>query len=277
LAYEKRGLSRRYTLRRIPKGCDTVFFPGCTLAGTRPHIVQAVYERLAGKIPALGIVLDCCSKISHDLARTEVFRHNMNELTTFLTERKITQVITSCPSCTEMFREYGQGCVPRSVYQVLDELNLYGKPVSGRTMQVHDCCVDRFEDRTQESARNILQKQGIQLEEMHHSGRTTVCCGEGGLASYVAPDLSQIWSDKRIAEVLHTVAAPCAGCVSRMAGPINMIHVLDMWFDPDRAFDNRISTPRWPLTSWNRFLLKRKLKRLPGDADISERNHQTAS
>src|SRR3990172_7691178 len=36
LAYERRGTSRLYTHYAIPIGCDTVFFPGCALSGTRP-------------------------------------------------------------------------------------------------------------------------------------------------------------------------------------------------------------------------------------------------
>ena len=46
LAYEKKGLSRRYTLYKLPKGCSAVFFPGCTFAGTRAKRTQEVFTWL---------------------------------------------------------------------------------------------------------------------------------------------------------------------------------------------------------------------------------------
>jgi len=64
LAYEQRGTSRRFTYYGIPAHCDTVFFPGCTLAGTRSGATLRIYDHLQNYIPSLGIVLDCCLKIS---------------------------------------------------------------------------------------------------------------------------------------------------------------------------------------------------------------------
>ena len=74
LAFERRGTSKRYTYYAIPAGCDTVFFPGCNLPGSRPDKTFKLYEHLKKSIPTLGIVLDCCMKISHDLGRTGPFR-----------------------------------------------------------------------------------------------------------------------------------------------------------------------------------------------------------
>ena len=37
LAYEKRGASRLFSYYAIPENCDTIFFPGCSLPGTRPE------------------------------------------------------------------------------------------------------------------------------------------------------------------------------------------------------------------------------------------------
>ncbi len=51
LNYEKRGTSKRYTFYALPRNCDTVFFPGCTLPGTRPDKVLRLYEHM--KKPSL--------------------------------------------------------------------------------------------------------------------------------------------------------------------------------------------------------------------------------
>jgi ferredoxin len=46
LGYEKRGTSKKYTFYSIPEGCDTIFFPGCSLPGTRPDKVLRLYEHM---------------------------------------------------------------------------------------------------------------------------------------------------------------------------------------------------------------------------------------
>jgi ferredoxin len=69
LSYEKKGTSKRYSWYALPEGCDTVFFPGCTLPGTRPATTLRLYEYLQAGDAAMGIVLDCCTKPSHELGR----------------------------------------------------------------------------------------------------------------------------------------------------------------------------------------------------------------
>ena len=58
LDYEKRGISRKYSYYALPDGCDTIFFPGCGLPGTRPKRTLQVYHHLRESIPNLGIVLE---------------------------------------------------------------------------------------------------------------------------------------------------------------------------------------------------------------------------
>ena len=55
---------RIFSYYALPEGCNTVFFPGCTLSGTRSEKVILTYQRLKKSIPSLGIVLDCCTKPS---------------------------------------------------------------------------------------------------------------------------------------------------------------------------------------------------------------------
>lgn len=62
LVYERLGRSWLVRHEFIPHGCTTVFFPGCSLPGTYPRTVRGTYERLRRDVPALGVVLDCCSK-----------------------------------------------------------------------------------------------------------------------------------------------------------------------------------------------------------------------
>ncbi|MCI5221040.1 MAG: hypothetical protein D3914_18055, partial [Candidatus Electrothrix sp. LOE2] len=65
LAYEERGVSDRYSWLALPEHCDTVLFPGCAFAGTRPARLLELFEHLRQSIPSLGMVLGCCTKPSH--------------------------------------------------------------------------------------------------------------------------------------------------------------------------------------------------------------------
>ena len=54
LAFERRGASKRYSYYALPAGCDTIFFPGCNLPGSRPGRTFTLYEHLKKSIPTLG-------------------------------------------------------------------------------------------------------------------------------------------------------------------------------------------------------------------------------
>ena len=84
LNYERRGTSKRYTWYALPKGCDTIFFPGCALPGTRPDKTIKLYEYMKKQVPTLGIVLDCCTKPSHDMGREVYFDAMFGEMKGFL-------------------------------------------------------------------------------------------------------------------------------------------------------------------------------------------------
>ena len=95
LNYEKRGTSRCYSYYALPENCDTVLFPGCTLPGTRPDKVKGLYDHLQKTIPSLGIVLDCCTKPSHDLGREKHFHAMFSEMKEYLLQHGIKNVLGS--------------------------------------------------------------------------------------------------------------------------------------------------------------------------------------
>ena len=74
LGYEKRGCSRRFSWYALPEGCDTVLFPGCALAGTRPDTTIALYTLLKKHDGMMGIVLDCCTKPSMTSVDRGIFK-----------------------------------------------------------------------------------------------------------------------------------------------------------------------------------------------------------
>jgi Fe-S oxidoreductase len=142
LGYEKKGTSRYFSWYGLPEGCDTIFFPGCTLPGTRPEVTTGLYRQIRQMIPTVGIVLDCCTKPSHDLGRSEHFNKMFGEMHGYLLSQGIQTVVTACPNCTKVFRQYGHGLRVKTVYDILPSPASADYLIgNGRDITVHDPCL----------------------------------------------------------------------------------------------------------------------------------------
>jgi len=270
LAYEKRGISPRYGLYRIPSGCDTVFFPGCTASGTRPGQVEALYAHLQKSDPAMGIVLNCCSKPSHDLGCQAQFLSRFGELRSRLIENGIRRVIVACPNCYQVFSAYGGPLESETVYERLLQTGLPGRIQSIQNkdkplITIHDPCVLRDTPRIQKTIRQLAEKTGFEVVEMAHTGRKTLCCGEGGAVGLIDARLPQKWQNRRKQEAGGIrMATYCAGCAAALQTRPATIHILDAIFAPENARAGRSlwgRAARPPRTYWNRLRLKKHLKR----------------
>lgn len=100
---------------------------------------------------------------------------------------------------------------------------------------MHDSCRDRSSLAIGADVRAILS--GFELVEMAHHGRTTVCCGSGGLVSLIEPGLCEARAQTRVAEFrateadrLVTACASCARRLSAAAGPGTVLHYLELVF-----------------------------------------------
>ena len=272
--YERRGTSRLFSYYGLPVGCHTVLFPGCALAGSRPNRVIELFRHLQRQIPALGIVLDCCTKPSHDLGRSRYFDAMFNEMRGYLLAQGIKRVLVACPSCYEIFAAYGAGLAVESVYEVLLETGL--PPVellpAAATVTIQDSCVARDRAAIQAAVRQLLRTRQVEVVEMKHRGQKTFCCGEGGGVGFVAPELSRAWGERRRPEVggrlLITYCAGCANYLSRIAATA---HLLDLLLAPAATLAGRAKVAKSPFTYLHRLLLKRRLRRELGPAVSRER------
>ena len=273
LNYERRGTSKRYTWYGLPAGCETVFFPGCTFTGTRPETTLAFYRYLKQHIPSAGIVLDCCAKPSHDLGRQEHFQDVFNEMEGFLIENGVKKVIVACPNCHQTFKKNAGDIAVTSAYEFMADDGIPIRRKLPVTVTVHDPCALRFEAPVQLAVRQLLEKQGLTVQEMPHHGRKTLCCGEGGSAGCLAPELSEQWGILRKNEGNgQRTFTYCAGCVTNMRRRMPTGHLLDLMFEPEKTLKGKNRVFGAPLTYLARLWVKNRLKR-EVDARVSrERN-----
>lgn len=263
LGYEALGRSRLFSRYDLPGGCDTVFFPGCTLPGTRPAVTLRLYQRLCRHIPSLGIVLACCGKPSHDLGRMAHFQVVFGELLARFSAGGVKTVLTACPNCTKIFRQYGRGLTVQTVYEILHRHGV-AESVAAATgdgeISVHDPCPLRDHHEAQSAVRGLLTDMGYTHVEMPHRKKTTLCCGEGGAAGCAQPRNSRGWAERRTQESEgRKLVTYCAGCSHFLSQMTPTVHILDMIFRANGMSDNDFSVSKGSQTYLNRFLLKLRL------------------
>ncbi len=262
LNYEKKGTSKRYTHYGLPENCRHVFFPGCTLPGTRPGVTWKAYAYLKKKIPDMGIVLDCCTKPSHDLGRQDYFQAMFDEMKAFLLEKGVREIIVACPNCHKIFSTYARELAVKTVYEIIAQDSLDSKVTPCGTVTVHDPCPVRFSNQVQDAVRTIVTSRGLKIIESSHTRSETLCCGEGGSVGCMAPELAQTWTQKRIEESKGMpVVTYCAGCAGFLSGRTRVFHVLDQVFEPARTLGGKPKVSKAPLTYLNRIRLKKKFQR----------------
>jgi Fe-S oxidoreductase len=261
LGYEKRGTSRKYTFYSLLAGCDTVFFPGCTLAGTRPEKVKRLYEHIRKTIPSLGIVLDCCTKPSHDLGRDKYFHLMFDEMRVFLLNNGIRKVIVACPSCYEVFKRYGDGLEVITAYEFMAKNDMPETAKIAGMISVHDSCAVRFEESIHGAIRELITRKGLTAEEMLHAGTKTLCCGEGGSVGFMAQSLAKNWGRVRRRETDgKRLIAYCAGCTHFLSPVTPTSHIIDLLLDPEEAMSGEVKVSKAPFTYLNRLRLKHHFK-----------------
>lgn len=273
VTYERLGTSRRFSLYRLPQGCTAVFFPGCSLSGTRPDGVNKVFAELRKNDTSVGIVFDCCMKPSHLLGRERHAHAMFSEMNDWLLQQGVQEVLVACPNCQSMFETFGSGLKVRTVWERLAETGLQPETASG-TVTVHDPCVIRHAQPVHQAVRTLLKRQGLTVEEMPHSGKTTICCGKGGAVDMLNPELAASWGELRKKEAAgRRTITYCAGCVQALGSHTPTNHLVDILFAAEQTLAGKKKGAGAPLTYLNRLLLKRSFKRKEGFAVTRERTY----
>ncbi|MBU1055604.1 MAG: VTT domain-containing protein [Proteobacteria bacterium] len=272
LAYEKKGTSKLFSWYGLPEGCDTVFFPGCSLPGTRPDKTLGLFKLIQKKFPSAGIVFDCCTKPSHDLGRNAFFTAMFGEMKEFLIQNKIKKVLVACPNCYKIFDQYGGDISVISIYEFLADLDIPVEKKMSYSVTVHDPCALRYKEPVQKSVRKLIEKLGISIYEMPHSGINTLCCGEGGSVSFLSPGLAEKWIGIRKQEHKgNRVITYCAGCANHLNQAMPTDHIIDLYFEPEATLAGNAKIYKAPVTYLNRLKLKRHLKNSLNTAVSRER------
>jgi len=275
LAYEGKGMSKRFTWYGLPEGCRTVLFPGCAMPGTRPARTQELFETLRKQDATMGIVLDCCGKISHDLGRERLFKEMFDEMKTYLLEKGVREILVVCPNCHDIFSRYGEGLNVRMVYEALPE-DIVSGALKSHDIVIHDPCGVRFHKNAHAAVRRLIRITGISAQEMGHSEERTLCCGGGAGVNVLSPELTGRWLERTWKEAGdRRIVTYCCGCANRLNSKA-AVHALDVLCEPEVALAGKSIVSGAPFTYLNRLRIKNCFKKTVDAAASRERTY-TAS
>ncbi|MDZ7641427.1 MAG: (Fe-S)-binding protein [Desulfurivibrio sp.] len=262
LSYERLGASPLFAGRSLPAGCKTVFFPGCTLPGSRPQSTRQLYNRLRELVPGLGLVLNCCHKPSHDLGLQSYFTKRFGDLQQALLKEGVREIVVACPNCYKVFLRYGGKLRVKSAWELLADQSppksLPSRVTSTSKVTIHDPCPLRHSSELQQAVRRLVASHGLEVKEMKSAGRRTLCCGEGGAVGRVRPELAAHWGKLRREQAdglpVLTYCAGCAGFLHRIG--LSTIHLADLLADPVSALKGKSPVSTGLKTYLNRLLCK---------------------
>ncbi|MFM8319571.1 MAG: pyridine nucleotide-disulfide oxidoreductase/dicluster-binding protein [Chloroflexota bacterium] len=265
--------SAHFALARNQPGTTTsayLFFPGCQLSASRPEYIEPLYNHLcqvyAGSLSAgsgVGLALRCCGAPADWAGRQDLFDATRQE---FLAEHERLgrpALVLACSSCYQVFKTHYPQVEVRSLWEVLDE---HGLPVSAapaaavRRLAIHDPCSTRHESGLQDSVRRLLQRAGVEVEELPLNRRETECCSYGGAMWLAHPELAEKVVQRRIQASPTDYVTYCAMCrdfFAREGKPV--LHVLDLLLAADPAALAHRKGPGFSERHANRARLKRRL------------------
>ena len=233
LNFEKNASSKIFKFYNIPKNAKKIFFPGCAFSGNSTKFVMSVFDRLKKILnEPVGIVVDCCFKISHDLGLKDKFMKKTEEKIKIFNRYGIEEIITVCASCTDIFRKY----MPFKITTIYEYLQNEKISKNFEKVNIHDPCALRNDNLTHSSIRKIIKNSKIEISEMTHIREKTFCCGEGGAAGFIDRAYSKSWKKKRLKEANYPIVVYCYGCKFFLKNrKLPVFHILDLIFENNKT------------------------------------------
>ncbi len=259
--------SEAFALARHQPGFETssvAFLPGCQLAASSPGHVTACYDHLRSTLTGcVGLILECCGAPARWAGNEEKFQNAVQSMEAAWDSLGRPRLITACSSCIKTLREHLPQIPIEPLWPYVDgPLSSAAVPSSaGRKLAIHDPCSTRGMSEVEGSARQLLLRLGVDLQELNAPGLTT-CCGYGGLVLFANPSIAQKTVSRRAAQSDADYVTYCAMCRDRFAHEgKRATHILDLVFPQQTTDPAARPDPGFSLRQDNRARLKDRLLR----------------
>ena len=256
--------SAEFSLARHQPGFATsavAFLPGCQLSGSMPEHVESCYRELCAKREdGVGLILGCCGAPALWAGDEVRFGKALDQLRNNWLKLDRPEMISACPSCYKTIREHLLEIKVTSLWEILSDA-VPPSEIRHSRLALHDPCSTREFPEIGLGVRRLLERLGVEIEELNAPGLTT-CCGFGGLAQFANRDLAAKTIQRRSGQSASDYVTYCAMCRDRFAHEgKRALHLLDLIFPQDK---NDLATrpdPGFSERQENRRRLKSRLLR----------------
>lgn len=210
---------------------ETVFWPGCALAASRPDLIGKIRDVLRSRLnQKIGLVLDCCYDPVYELGDTDTALAALQDIHKRLCDFGVKQVITGCLNCYKLLSRHLEEI---KVIFILDVMpaDLFEKHWPQAAYLHHPCPSSRWKD--------LMTKAGCVFGHLQTSSTDTrlvssepidaFCCGNGGGVSSSFPELADRFLDRIVEQAKgETLVTYCFGCQNRfLSRGVKSVHLLE--------------------------------------------------
>lgn len=190
-------------------GNETVFWPGCSLAGTSPETVKKMTALLKKVLDTeVGLVLDCCFDPLYQMGDTHSAREACERIRKRFERAGNRRVIVGCLNCRKVFRDFLPGMQIEYVLEILPEDTVMQIP-GGHPYMHYPCPFYRFEGIS-ETAKAMVERS---TREMVDEQKVPACCGLGGGVHEQDPSLADAFTQKVTMDAYGSIiVTACMGC-----------------------------------------------------------------
>lgn len=203
-AFVRRGASFPFSFH---SRTETVFWPGCSLAGMSPEVVirtRRLLSRTLGE--EVGLALDCCGDPAYGLGDRDTSRARLQSVRQTFGSRNVARVIVGCANCIKIMHGQLPGVAVEHVLEVLPEDTKARMPSGGGAYVHHPCPSYRFES---------IQRASLRMcGNMPNAGQSMpFCCGNGGGLPAISQESANACADEVLRQAgTAPIITYCMGC-----------------------------------------------------------------
>lgn len=195
-------------------GGNTLYYPGCLTKFVLPEAVER-YKKILNNLGVDFIVLPdaelCCGMPVLNAGYRKDYEDVLAKNKKVFADHGIIKIITNCPSCNQMFADYGI-----QSEHVIETIHARKSKLSAKhsgSITYHDPCHLARGCGIIEQPREILKHVGFDVNEFRLNRENSVCCGGGAGVKTNHPELVSEIAKNRLSEVeTGKLITPCPLC-----------------------------------------------------------------
>jgi Fe-S oxidoreductase len=225
---------------------EILFYVGCTPSydGRASKVAQSLVRLFQAAGVSFGVLGEdepCCGESVLSVGHLPYFEEVSAHTTEIFSEHGVKKIVTVSPHCYDVFKNHypamGDDFVPLHYTQYLAELinseRLRFERSVEQTVTFHDPCYLSRHNNESAAPRQILSAlPGINVQEMEHSDRDTLCCGGGGGRMWLETEPGERFSDIRVQEAqatgAHIMITACPFCIACLEDSLKAQQISDL-------------------------------------------------